>query len=103
MARHLLGFALLFKIARHGSAYGRFLLRLDRAFHGPVISRSFRLLLRHTRVECDAFLHRLLSWDLDRAILVHGEIIDHGAKPAVERARRFVHTAVKQDASYANR
>jgi hypothetical protein len=62
-----------------------------------VISRTFRLLLRHTRVECDAFLHRLLSWDLDRAILVHG------AKPAVERARRFVHTAVKQDASYANR
>jgi hypothetical protein len=87
---------LLFNIARHDSAYGRFLLRLDGAFHGPAIPRSFRLLLRRRRVEYDAFLHRLLSWDFDRAILAHGEIIDRGAKPAVEHAWRFVHTAVKQ-------
>ena len=94
---------LLFNIACHDSAYGRFLLRLDGAFHGPAIPRSFRLLLRRRRVECDAFLHRLLSWDFDRVILAHGEIIDHGAKPAVEHAWRFVHTAVKQGASHANR
>jgi hypothetical protein len=77
---------LLFNIARHDSAYARFLLRLDGAFHGPAIPRSFRLLLRRRRVECVAFLDRLLTWDFDRAILAHGELIDSGAKAAIERA-----------------
>jgi len=86
---------LLFNITRHDSAYARFLLRLDGAFHGPAIPRSFRLLLRRRRVECAAFLHRLLSWDFDRAILAHGEIINSGAKPAVERAWRFAQSATK--------
>ena len=85
---------LLFNIARHDSAYARFLLRLDGALHGPAIPRSFRLLLRRRRVECAAFLHRILSWDFDRAILAHGEIIESGARPAIERAWRFAHTAV---------
>ena len=80
---------LLFNIARHDSAYGRFLLRLDGAFRGLAIPRSFRLLLRRRRPECAAFLNRLLSWDFDRVILAHGEIINSGAKPAVERAWRF--------------
>ena len=80
---------LLFNIVRHESAYGRFLLRLDGAFHGPAIPRSFRLLLRRRRPECAAFLNRLLSWDFDRVILAHGEIIDSDAKLAVERAWRF--------------
>jgi hypothetical protein len=80
---------LLFNIARHDSAYGRFLLRLDGAFHGLAIPRSFRLILRRRRPECAAFLNRLLSWDFDRVILAHGEIINSGAKPAVERAWRF--------------
>lgn len=85
---------LLFNIARHDSAYARFLLRLDGAFHGPAIPRSFRLLLRRRRVECVAFLNRLQSWDFDRAILAHGEIVESGAKPAIERAWRFAHSAV---------
>src|SRR5262249_37980648 len=85
---------LLFNIARHDSAYARFLLRLDGAFHGPAIPRSFRLLLRRRRVEGVAFLHRLLSWDFDRAILAHGEIIASGANPAIERAWRFAQTAI---------
>ena len=80
---------LRFNIARHDSAYGRFLLRLDGAFRGLAIPRSFRLLLRRRRPECAAFLNRLLSWDFDRVILAHGEIINSGAKPAVERAWRF--------------
>jgi len=80
---------LLFNIAHYDSAYARFLLRLDGAFRGPAIPRSFRLALRLKRVECVAFLHRLVSWDFDRAILAHGEIIDSGAKPAIERAWRF--------------
>jgi hypothetical protein len=80
---------LLFNITRHDSVYARFLLRLDGAFHGPAIPRSFRLLLRRRRVECGAFLNRLLSWDFDRAILAHGDIIEMDAKLAVERAWRF--------------
>ncbi|MBV8357789.1 MAG: DUF4336 domain-containing protein [Deltaproteobacteria bacterium] len=80
---------LLFNITRNSSAYGRFLLRLDGAFRGPAIPRSFRLLLRRRRSECAAFLNRLLSWDFDRVILAHGDIINSDAKPAVERAWRF--------------
>jgi Domain of unknown function (DUF4336) len=84
---------LLFNIARHDSVYARFLLRLDGAFNGPAIPRSFRLLLRRRRVECTAFLNRIMSWDFDRLILAHGDIIESGAKPAVERAWRFTRAA----------
>jgi len=80
---------LLFNIARHDSSYARFLLRLDGAFNGPAIPRSFRLLLRRRRVECTTFLNRLMSWDFDRVILAHGDIIESGAKPTVKRAWRF--------------
>jgi hypothetical protein len=80
---------LLFNIARHDSAYARFLLRLDGAFHGPAIPRSFRLLLRRRCAECGTFLNRLQLWDFDRVILGHGEIIDRDAKPSIERAWRF--------------
>jgi hypothetical protein len=80
---------LLFNIVRHDSAYARFLLRLDGAFQGPAVPRSFKLLLRRRRGECNAFLQRLLSWDFDRAILAHGEIIESGAKPLIARAWRF--------------
>src|SRR5215472_4939470 len=84
---------LLFNIARHDSPYARFLLRLDGAFRGPAIPRSFMLLLRRRRVECAEFLHKILSWDLDRAILAHGDIIESGAKPVIERAWQFVQAA----------
>jgi len=85
---------LLFNIAHHDSAYARFLLRLDGAFQGPAVPRSFRLLLRRRRVECTAFLRRLLSWDFDRAIVAHAELIESGANAAIERAWRFAQTAL---------
>jgi hypothetical protein len=84
---------LLFNIPHQDSAYSRFLLRLDGAFQGPAIPRSFRLLLRRKRLECAAFLQRLLSWDFDRAILAHGQIIERDAKSAVKRAWQFAGTA----------
>jgi Domain of unknown function (DUF4336) len=84
---------LLFNIARHDSPYARFLLRLDGAFRGPAIPRSFMLLLRRRRSECAAFLKRIMSWDFDRAILAHGDIIESGAKPVIERAWQFVQAA----------
>lgn len=88
-ARTLIFTVRIFNIVRRDSAYGRFLLRLDGAFHRPAIPHSFRLLLRRKRPECAAFLNRLLLWDFDRVILAHGEIIDYGAKSAVERVWRF--------------
>ena|SRR6516165_10321425 len=84
---------LLFNIARHDSAYARFLLKLDGAFNGPAIPRSFKLLLRRRRAECFKFLNRLQSWDFDRAILAHGEIIESGARGEIERAWQFAQTA----------
>jgi hypothetical protein len=51
------------------------------------------LLLRRRRSECAAFLQRIMSWDFDRAILAHGDIIESGAKPVIERAWQFVQAA----------
>jgi hypothetical protein len=84
---------LLFNIARYDSQYARFLLRLDGAFRGPAIPRSFKLLLRSRRSKCAAFLQRIMSWDFDRAIVAHGDIVDSGAKPVVERAWQFAQIA----------
>jgi hypothetical protein len=58
--------------------------------------RSFMLLLRLRRGECAVVLHRILSWDLDRAIVGHGDIIESGAKPVIEHAWQFAHTAQLQ-------
>lgn len=80
---------LIFNIARHDSAFARFLLRLDGGFRGPAVPRSFKLMLRFRRAECATFLRKLLSWDFDRVILAHGDIIDRGAKAAVEHAWKF--------------
>lgn len=88
-SRTLIFTDLLFNITRHDSAYARVLLRLDGAFHGPAVPRSFRLLMRRRRADRAAFLQKLLAWDFDRAILAHGEIIDSGAKAVVERAWSF--------------
>ena len=35
-------------------------------------------------------LERLLSWDFDRLIIAHGPCIEHGARPVVERAFRWL-------------
>jgi hypothetical protein len=51
------------------------------------------LLLRRRRSECAAFLQRIMSWDFDRAILEHGDIVESGAKPVIERAWQFVQAA----------
>jgi hypothetical protein len=55
--------------------------------------RSFMLLLRLRRSECATFLHRTLTWDFDRAIVAHGDIIESGAEPVIERAWQFAQTA----------
>jgi hypothetical protein len=87
---------LLFNIASHDSAFSRFLLRLDGAFQGPAIPRSFKLLLRRRRLECAAFLRRLLSWDFERAIVAHGAIVERGAKAQIQHAWRFTQSGGPQ-------
>jgi hypothetical protein len=89
-SRTLIFTDLLFNISRHDSAYARLLLRLDGAFHGLAVPRSFRLFLRRRRAECRESLMRILSWDFDRTIVSHGDIVESNAKEAVERAWRFI-------------
>jgi hypothetical protein len=43
----------------------------------------------------DAFrvaLHKLLAWDFDRAIIAHGELLEHAPKEAIREAWRFLLT-----------
>jgi hypothetical protein len=89
VSRTLIFTDLLFNISHHDSAYARFLLRLDGAFHGPAVPRSFRLLLRRKRAECRDSIRRVLSWDFGRTIVAHGDIIESNARSAVEHAWRF--------------
>lgn len=93
VSRTLIFTDLLFNLSQHDSAYARFLLRLDGAFQGPAVPRSFQLLLRRKRAECRDFIRRVLSWDFARTIVAHGDIIEIDARPLVERAWRFALTA----------
>jgi hypothetical protein len=51
------------------------------------------LLLGVRRSECAAFLHRIMTWDFNGAIVAHGDIIESGAEPVIERAWQFAETA----------
>jgi len=89
-SRTLIFTDLLFNIVRHDSAFARFLLRLDGAFPGPAIPRSFRLLLYRRRAQRAAFLRRLMSWDFDRVIFGHGDVIGTFGR-AADKLCNFLH------------
>jgi hypothetical protein len=81
---------LIFNIPNPQSPYSRFMLRLDGACGQPAVARSFRLVIRMNGARARAELARILSWDFDRVIMAHGDIIEHGGKDAVSAAWRFL-------------
>ncbi|HYA35489.1 MAG TPA: DUF4336 domain-containing protein [Candidatus Binataceae bacterium] len=81
---------LMFNITRSESVVARALLRLDGAFAEPAVPRSFRALIRWRRYAARQALERIMSWNFDRLIVAHGDIVETGAKQAVENAWRFL-------------
>ena len=77
---------LLFNLRRPRGVMAAAFTRLT-GVHGRVAqSRFLRIALVRDRVAAAASCHRLLRWSFDRLIPCHGEIVDEGAKPEVERA-----------------
>jgi len=81
---------LMFNITHTESAIARALLTLDGAFAEPAVPRSFRALIRWRRYAARQSLDRIMSWNFDRLIVAHGDIVEAGVKQAVENAWRFL-------------
>jgi hypothetical protein len=82
---------LMFNIVRYDSPVGSWLLRLDGGFRGLAVPRSFKPMLWIRRSECRGQFARVLSWDFDRVIIAHGDIVNRDGHRAVERAVSFLH------------
>jgi hypothetical protein len=81
---------LLFNVTHTDSAWTRVLLTLDGGFGGPGVARTFRLMMRmRKRMVLDS-VARILKWDFDRMTLAHGDVIERGAKAALQHAYSFL-------------
>ena len=89
-SRTLIFTDLLFNVTHASSTISRIALRLDGAFGGPAVARTFRLLLKFRREQARASIQRILDWDFDRVILAHGDAIETGGKNAVAKAWSFL-------------
>src|SRR5215469_18510 len=89
-SRSLLVTDLLFNVKTSESAYTRFLMRLDGGLGRVAVARSFRWLIKMRRATARATVDKMLSWDFDRLIVTHGEVVASGAKEPVRAAWDFL-------------
>ena len=89
-SRSLIVTDLLFNVRASESAYTRFLMRLDGGWGQVAVARSFRWLIKMRRAQARATVDRILSWDFDRLIVTHGEVVASSAKEAVRAAWDFL-------------
>lgn len=89
-SRTILFTDLLFNVTKSGSAYTRFLLKLDGGYGKPAVARTFRwgIWIRGARARKE--LETILRWDFDRVILAHGDVIERGGPEAVRGAWSFL-------------
>lgn len=64
-------------------------LTLDGALGGLRASRILRLCIKD-RAAARASIERMLSWDFDRIIVCHGEVLQSGGRDELRRAFRFL-------------
>lgn len=64
-------------------------LTLDGALGGLRASRILRLCIKD-RAAARASIERILSWDFDRIIVCHGEVLPSGGRDELRRAFRFL-------------
>jgi hypothetical protein len=81
---------LLFNMTHADSAWTRVVMSLDGGFGGPGVARTFKLLMRMRKRTVLASVARILRWNFDRMILAHGDIIERGAKTALQNAYSFL-------------
>ena len=81
---------LLINIQNSESRYTRFLMWLDGGLGHVAVPRSFRLLLKMRRARARETVDQILSWEFDRLLLAHGEIVERGAKEIVRNAWSFL-------------
>jgi hypothetical protein len=77
---------LAFNFRHGGSALTRTLMRLNDAWghFGP--SRLMRRVITRDRAALRASVDRILSWDFDRIVVAHGEVVPDGGHALLERA-----------------
>jgi hypothetical protein len=80
----------LFNVTHADSAWTRVVLTLDGGFGGPGVARTFRLLMRMRERPVMDSIARILKWDFDRMTLAHGDIVERGAKTALQSAYSFL-------------
>lgn len=90
LSRTLMFTDLLFNVVRSDSVATRIALTLDGGFGHPTVPRTFRLGLWMRRAEARATIDRVLSWDFDRVILAHGDVVETEGKAVVQRAWSFL-------------
>jgi hypothetical protein len=88
--RSLIVTDLLFNVRTSESAYTRFLMRLDGGLGRVAVARSFRWLIKRRRAQARLTVDKILSWDFDRLIVTHGEVVASGAKEMVRAAWDFL-------------
>ncbi len=89
-SRSLIVTDLLFNVQTSESAYTRFLMRLDGGLGRVVVARSFRWLIKRRRAQARSTVDKILSWDFDRLIVAHGDVVARGAKEIIRAAWDFL-------------
>ena len=81
---------LVVNVTRSDSTLTKIALTLDGVFGAAAVPRTFRMLLKWHRVDTRAMVDRILSWDFDRVVLAHGDVIESGGKRIIAQAWSFV-------------
>ncbi len=84
-SRTLIVTDLLFNIHESKALLMPLILRLTGAWKRPMQSRLWRLFTKD-RAAAAASVERILSWDFDRVLMAHGDVIEVGAKEQVAAA-----------------
>ncbi len=81
---------LVFNVHHAEGALARLLLRANGMWQHFGPSRMLSLLMRRTRDAARDDLAQILTWDFDRVIPAHGEVLESGARAALLDAFRFL-------------
>ena len=90
LSRTVLFTDLLFNMTHTDSAWTRVVMSLDGGFGRPAVARTFRLLMRMRKQVVLDSVASILKWDFDRMTIAHGDIIDRGARAALQDAYSFL-------------
>ena len=85
-SRTLIVADLLFNFSRDLSTGQRIFARIDDVYMGTKVSRLTRLMLLKNREEARRSADRVLSWDFDRVLLAHKDMVEKDGHEAVRKA-----------------